>query len=337
MALEQARKLIARVEPVTARMQVFAQLLRTSRRCDGEVDPELYKEGFALVAEIRDEESGQGKQNGRVPRGGTFRRDMLERALISELAIDDFERALKYVRDMPDGQVRISGLMAIVDCLPSTFLILRSAQPAAIIRRNFGRLVLDATLRNDKRQTGETDIGWFRTVIIRTRRMPQSVEPAVAADVLERDFWTTLSTHQAVFSGQVSVFRERPIQVPVPFVLGKFAVGGRGPFVKFLKTEFLQYSLGTVIPGQAACMHRLQAYFDKTACQKETVPRGRVAAPPIGVAHKKSQFRCLGSTVYSIEPTYTHQQVIDQNHEYLSGLQLLQPPHPANPCTCVVQ
>ncbi len=121
MALEQARKLVARVEPMAARMQVFAQLLRTSRRCDGEVDPQLYKEGFALVAEIRDAESGQGKQVGRAPRGGRSAGDMLERALISELAIDDFERALKYVRDMPDGQVRISGLMAIVDAYRRPF------------------------------------------------------------------------------------------------------------------------------------------------------------------------------------------------------------------------
>jgi hypothetical protein len=83
---------------------MFIQMLRASRRCDGEVDPDLIKEGFALVAQIRDEEADQEKQAG--PRSGSVRSaaDRLERALISELAIDDFERAIRYVHTMPEGQ-----------------------------------------------------------------------------------------------------------------------------------------------------------------------------------------------------------------------------------------
>jgi hypothetical protein len=77
------------------------------------VDPELYKQGFALVAQIRDEETSQAKQDARAPRGRSAA-DKLESALISELAIDDFDRALKYVRGMTEGQERMSGLLALV-------------------------------------------------------------------------------------------------------------------------------------------------------------------------------------------------------------------------------
>ncbi len=113
VALDTARKLIARLEPASSRAQMFAQMLRISRRCDGEVDPEIFKQGFLLVAEIRDEEKDQAKNVARPP--GRSGADMLERALISELAIDNFEAAMKYVRAMPDEQVRLTTLLAIAE------------------------------------------------------------------------------------------------------------------------------------------------------------------------------------------------------------------------------
>jgi hypothetical protein len=121
MALEQARKLVARIEPVSARGPLFAQMLRISKRCDGEVDPELFKQGFALIAQIRDEEGSQVKQVGRTPGFGRSAGDMLERALISELAIDDFERAIRYVRAMPEERGRITGLVALVEACRRPF------------------------------------------------------------------------------------------------------------------------------------------------------------------------------------------------------------------------
>ncbi len=113
MALDTARKLIARLEPASGRAQMFAQMLRLSRRCDGEVDPEILKQGFVLVAEIRDDEKDQTKDIRRPP--GRSGADMLERSLISELAIDNFEAAMKYVRTLPDEQVRLTILLAIVE------------------------------------------------------------------------------------------------------------------------------------------------------------------------------------------------------------------------------
>jgi len=113
-ALEQARKLLERIEPLTDRAPLFAQMFRVSRRCDGEVDPELYKQGIALVAEIRDEEADQVKQGGRASSPVSSRADMLEQALISELAVDHFEAAVKYTRKIPEERVRLSVLRAVV-------------------------------------------------------------------------------------------------------------------------------------------------------------------------------------------------------------------------------
>jgi hypothetical protein len=120
-ALEQARKLIARIEPLSARVPLFAQLLRVSRRCDGEVDPELYKQGIALVTDIRDEEANQVKQGGRSSPSASSGADMLERTLISELAVDDFEAAVKYTKKIPEERLRLSVLLAIVEACRRPF------------------------------------------------------------------------------------------------------------------------------------------------------------------------------------------------------------------------
>ncbi len=119
IALETARKLVARIEPISARVPMFAQMLRISRRCDGEVDPEILKQGFLLVADLREEEKDQVKAVGRVP--GRSGADMLERALISQLAIDDFQSAIRYVRTMPDEQARLSTLLAVAEACRRPF------------------------------------------------------------------------------------------------------------------------------------------------------------------------------------------------------------------------
>jgi hypothetical protein len=67
IAVETARKLITRLEPAERRASLFARLLHTSRRCDGEVDPELLKQGFLLVAELREKEKDPGTKTGRNP------------------------------------------------------------------------------------------------------------------------------------------------------------------------------------------------------------------------------------------------------------------------------
>ncbi|NWG12897.1 MAG: hypothetical protein HXY20_05100 [Acidobacteria bacterium] len=119
IALETAGRLIARIEPISGRAPMFAQMVRTSRRCDGEVDPEILKQGFLLVADIREEEEDQAKGM-----AGTARRssaEMLERALITELAIDNYEAAIRYVRTMPDKQAQLSTLLAIVEACRRPF------------------------------------------------------------------------------------------------------------------------------------------------------------------------------------------------------------------------
>jgi hypothetical protein len=112
--LDRAKKLIDRIDPVTARVPLYQQLLRTTRRCEGEISSELFKQGFALVARLRDENTTRAKPEG-TPRRGGSPGDMLERALLSELAIDDFEAAEKYVKTMPEGQERVSGFLALLE------------------------------------------------------------------------------------------------------------------------------------------------------------------------------------------------------------------------------
>lgn len=112
IAVETARKLITRLEPAERRASLFARLLHTSRRCDGEVDPELLKQGFLLVAELREKEKDPGTKTGRSPARSDP--DQLEKALVSESAIDNFDLAMRYVRSIPDEQTRLSMLIAVV-------------------------------------------------------------------------------------------------------------------------------------------------------------------------------------------------------------------------------
>ena len=99
------------------------QLISTYQRCDGEVDAGLLQEGLVVVQQLRDEQNnapapipaarGPVNANGRMA-------DQLEMAIIAELALDNFDGAMKYLRLMPDD-LRLQALLRIVQTLIQPF------------------------------------------------------------------------------------------------------------------------------------------------------------------------------------------------------------------------
>jgi hypothetical protein len=114
IALDVARPLIARIEPMQRRVSMLQSLIQTTRQCEGEVDPGLIKEGFVLADELRRSEE-DGSIGSRVPA------DYFEAFLISELSRDDFDSAIKYVRSMPDESMQLTALLQIIQACANPY------------------------------------------------------------------------------------------------------------------------------------------------------------------------------------------------------------------------
>ena len=119
LALEKASQLLMQVEPLSKRASVLQSMISAYQRCDGEVDPELLQKGLAVVQQLRDEEKDKPSRlpaaaGMMVARAGPA--DQLEMAIIAELAIDNFDGALRFVRMMPD-ESKVQALLRIVQSL----------------------------------------------------------------------------------------------------------------------------------------------------------------------------------------------------------------------------
>jgi hypothetical protein len=95
------------------------QLIQAYQRCEGEVSAALLQEGQVLVQQLRDEQKSAAAPMPRapvpVPGRGTVA-DQLERAIIAERALDNFNEALKYLRLMPDD-LKLQAWLQIVQIL----------------------------------------------------------------------------------------------------------------------------------------------------------------------------------------------------------------------------
>jgi hypothetical protein len=124
LALEFASQMVMQVEPLSKRSSVIQQLIQAYQRCDGEVDAALLQEGLVVVQQLRDEQNNAAAPmppgaRGPLPGRGTMA-DQLEMAIIAELALDNFDGAMKYLRLMPDD-LRLQALLRIVQTLVQPF------------------------------------------------------------------------------------------------------------------------------------------------------------------------------------------------------------------------
>lgn len=113
MVLDAAKPPLSRVEPLQERAAFFGDLAQAYRNCDGEADAGLLRDGFVLVARMRDDSDGAGL--GKT--GINSMADDLEAILVTELARIDFDSAMRYVRSMEEKPRRLAVILRIVQSL----------------------------------------------------------------------------------------------------------------------------------------------------------------------------------------------------------------------------
>lgn len=129
LALDAASRLVMQVEPSQRRASVPQNLISAYQRIDGEVDADLLQKGLSIVAQLRSEEQNKGAAN--VTFQGTGFRvmnsnmsssvaDRLEMAIVAELALDNFNSAMSYLRLMPD-EMKLQALLQIVQSLTQSY------------------------------------------------------------------------------------------------------------------------------------------------------------------------------------------------------------------------
>jgi len=127
MALEFAKPLLGLVEPAQKRSMSLQNLVRAYRQVEGEADVEVLRDGFILADRMRREQDQRNSTpvSGIVgiygPRvvmpGGMSQADQLEAFLVSELARDNFESAIRFIRAMPDDALKLSCLIQATHAL----------------------------------------------------------------------------------------------------------------------------------------------------------------------------------------------------------------------------
>jgi hypothetical protein len=113
LALEVARPLVFRVQPLEKRAMLLQSLVRAYRNCDGEVDRSLLQEGFILADQLRQSQEQQATAPARINTAG----DLLQQAMIAESAVDDFASAMSFLRAMPDSEAKLASCFRIVEAL----------------------------------------------------------------------------------------------------------------------------------------------------------------------------------------------------------------------------
>ena len=112
LALETARPLVSKVQPLQKRAESFMSLLSAYALCGGQADEGLLREGFLLADQLREEEKHKAS-SGTVSGGRSSSADRLESSLVIELARDNFDSAMKFVRSMPDDNQKLTTLTGI--------------------------------------------------------------------------------------------------------------------------------------------------------------------------------------------------------------------------------
>ncbi len=112
-ALEAAKSLVQRIQPLERRSQALQNLARAYRECEGEVDTDLLQDGFVLVDQLRQEET----EGTYTYAAGNSPADQLEQFLVSEYASDHFEEGVRYIWAMDDDASKLAALLRVVETL----------------------------------------------------------------------------------------------------------------------------------------------------------------------------------------------------------------------------
>jgi hypothetical protein len=123
LALDFASRMIMQVEPPSERASVMQELIQAYQQCDNEVDAALLQEGLVIVRQLRDEQKRVAAPMRPAPTPVPDRSTMadpLERTIVAEQALDNFNGAIKYLRQMPDDQ-KLQALLQIVQTLIQPF------------------------------------------------------------------------------------------------------------------------------------------------------------------------------------------------------------------------
>jgi hypothetical protein len=131
LALDFAQELLPLVEPLQKRVSTLQNMVRVYRQVDGEVDPELLKTGFILADQLRQEQADKTRNlnlpgmtistSANLQYLVTNSADQLETFLVAELSRDSFDMAMRYVRSMENGPLKLNSLVQIVQALSQQY------------------------------------------------------------------------------------------------------------------------------------------------------------------------------------------------------------------------
>ena len=120
LALEVAKPLVLRIELLEKRSYALQNLVRVYRACEGEADLSLLREGFILADQLRQAEKEKNLEL-TARKGMNTVADQLEQTMIAEYASDDFAAAMKYLRAMPDDEMKLATYLRVVESLRQNY------------------------------------------------------------------------------------------------------------------------------------------------------------------------------------------------------------------------
>jgi len=121
IAVQVAAEQLPRIDPVQRRANILQNLLGAYRQCEGEVDPELLRNGFIIADKLRQEEerANPGNPNRKNAYGSPA--DQLDATLIAEYARDNYDAAMRFLRSKPDDSIKLLAMLRVLQALRSSY------------------------------------------------------------------------------------------------------------------------------------------------------------------------------------------------------------------------
>ncbi len=121
IALEIAEPMVSGIELLQKRCAAFENLVRAYSNLDGEVSPNLLREGFVLADRLREQEKTPEVGMPMMVRMGSGSADRLENFLLGQAARQSLQSALDFVRGMSDDGHKVAALLQIAQSLTQNY------------------------------------------------------------------------------------------------------------------------------------------------------------------------------------------------------------------------